>query len=83
MFAVGDVAKPDCESVKSIDLPYLLSFLAAGDFTSKVRGVQELLPAVPEPSTAPTIRTTQRWAPWLASPSATCPTFRSPTGASG
>ena len=44
VFAVGNVAKPDCESVKSIDLPYLLSFLATGDFTSKVQGVQELLP---------------------------------------
>jgi cytochrome d ubiquinol oxidase subunit I len=44
VFAVGDVAKPDCESVKSIDLPYLLSFLATGDFTSKVQGVRELIP---------------------------------------
>jgi cytochrome d ubiquinol oxidase subunit I len=44
VFAVGNVAKPDCESVKSLDLPYLLSFLASGDFTSKVQGVQELIP---------------------------------------
>ncbi|HEX4226321.1 MAG TPA: cytochrome ubiquinol oxidase subunit I, partial [Pseudonocardiaceae bacterium] len=34
VIAVGNVAKPDCESVKTIDLPYLLSFLATGDFSS-------------------------------------------------
>jgi cytochrome d ubiquinol oxidase subunit I len=44
VFAIGDVAQPNCESVKSLDLPYLLSFLATGDFTSKVAGVQDLIP---------------------------------------
>jgi cytochrome bd ubiquinol oxidase subunit I len=44
VLAVGNVAQPNCESVKSLDLPYLLSFLATGDFTSKVQGVQELIP---------------------------------------
>ncbi len=44
VFALGNVAKPDCESVKSLDLPYLLSFLATGDVTSRVQGVRELIP---------------------------------------
>ena len=44
VFAYGDVAQPNCESVKSLDVPYVLSFLATGDFTSKVEGVQSLVP---------------------------------------
>ncbi|HVV23979.1 MAG TPA: cytochrome ubiquinol oxidase subunit I, partial [Pseudonocardiaceae bacterium] len=44
VFAYGDVARPNCESVKSLDIPYILSFLATGDFTSKVEGVQDLVP---------------------------------------
>jgi cytochrome d ubiquinol oxidase subunit I len=44
VFAYGNVAQPDCESVKSLDVPYILSFLATGSFTSKVEGVQDLLP---------------------------------------
>ena len=44
VFAYGDVADPNCESVKSLDIPYILSFLATGDFTSKVEGVQDLIP---------------------------------------
>jgi len=43
VFAVGDVADPDCESVKSITVPALLSFLAEGDFHSKVAGVDDLV----------------------------------------
>src|SRR5205823_735691 len=39
VFAYGNVSRPDCEHVKSLDLPYLLSFLANGDFSSKVDGV--------------------------------------------
>ncbi|MDA3628141.1 cytochrome ubiquinol oxidase subunit I [Saccharopolyspora sp. WRP15-2] len=44
IFAVGDVARPDCENIKSITVPYILSYLANGDFTSEVRGVQDLIP---------------------------------------
>jgi cytochrome d ubiquinol oxidase subunit I len=44
VFAYGDVANPNCESVKSLDVPYILSFLATGHFDSKVVGVQDLVP---------------------------------------
>ncbi|MER6989531.1 cytochrome ubiquinol oxidase subunit I [Saccharopolyspora hirsuta] len=44
IFAVGDVARPDCENVKSITVPYILSYLANGDFSSEVKGVQALIP---------------------------------------
>ncbi|HEV2781801.1 MAG TPA: cytochrome ubiquinol oxidase subunit I [Actinophytocola sp.] len=43
VFAVGDVAEPDCENVKSITVPALLSFLANGDLSSEVKGVQQLI----------------------------------------
>ncbi|HVK22588.1 MAG TPA: cytochrome ubiquinol oxidase subunit I [Actinokineospora sp.] len=43
IFAVGDVARPDCENVKSITVPALLSFLAHNDFTTEVRGITELV----------------------------------------
>src|SRR5690606_1032303 len=43
VFAVGDVSTPDCENVKSITVPALLSFLANGDVDSKVTGVTELV----------------------------------------
>ncbi|MEU4801380.1 cytochrome ubiquinol oxidase subunit I [Actinosynnema sp. NPDC023587] len=44
VFAVGDVTRPDCENVKSITVPALLSFLAHNDFTTEVQGVEDLLP---------------------------------------
>jgi cytochrome d ubiquinol oxidase subunit I len=44
VFAYGDVSRPDCENVKSITVPTLLSFLAHGDFSSQVTGVQDLVP---------------------------------------
>jgi cytochrome d ubiquinol oxidase subunit I len=43
VFAVGDVAGPDCENVKSVTVPALLSFLAKGDFTAPVTGVEDLV----------------------------------------
>lgn len=43
LFAYGDVNRPDCESVKSFTVPRLLSFLAHNDFTSQVKGVNELV----------------------------------------
>ena len=43
VFAVGDVSRPDCESVKSITVPALLSFLAHNDFTTEVRGIDQLV----------------------------------------
>ncbi|HTI25361.1 MAG TPA: cytochrome ubiquinol oxidase subunit I [Kutzneria sp.] len=42
IFAYGDVSRPDCENVKSITVPALLSFLAHNDFTTEVKGVQDL-----------------------------------------
>ena len=44
IFAIGDVNRPDCEDVKSITLPALLSFLAHNDFSTEVKGVQDLVP---------------------------------------
>jgi cytochrome d ubiquinol oxidase subunit I len=44
VFAVGDVRRPDCETVKSLSVPALLSFLAHGDFSSEVTGVKDLTP---------------------------------------
>jgi cytochrome d ubiquinol oxidase subunit I len=43
VLAIGDVSSPDCENVKSITVPALLSFLANGDFDSKVAGVNDLI----------------------------------------
>jgi cytochrome d ubiquinol oxidase subunit I len=43
VFAIGDVSQPNCESVKSIELPGLLSFLANSDTDSKVTGVTDLV----------------------------------------
>jgi len=43
VFAIGDVSSPDCENVKSITVPALLSFLANGDFDSRVLGVNDLV----------------------------------------
>ncbi|HTI25761.1 MAG TPA: cytochrome ubiquinol oxidase subunit I, partial [Kutzneria sp.] len=44
IFAYGDVSRPDCENVKSITVPALLSFLAHNDFSTEVKGVQDLIP---------------------------------------
>jgi cytochrome d ubiquinol oxidase subunit I len=44
VLAIGNVAQPNCESVKTLDVPTLLSFLASGNFSSKVEGVQDLVP---------------------------------------
>ncbi|GAA5113546.1 cytochrome ubiquinol oxidase subunit I [Haloechinothrix salitolerans] len=43
LFAVGDVGDPDCENVKSFTMPALLSFLAHGDVSSEVKGVDDLI----------------------------------------
>ncbi len=43
IFAIGDVSSPDCENVKSVTVPALLSFLANGDFDSEVRGIDDLV----------------------------------------
>jgi cytochrome d ubiquinol oxidase subunit I len=43
VFAIGDVSSPDCENVKSVTVPALLSFLANGDFVSEVRGIDDLV----------------------------------------
>ncbi|GAB2653164.1 cytochrome ubiquinol oxidase subunit I [Saccharopolyspora gloriosae] len=44
IFAYGDVGRQNCEDVKSFTVPYILSYLANGDFTSEVKGVQALVP---------------------------------------
>ncbi|PPK61726.1 cytochrome ubiquinol oxidase subunit I [Actinokineospora auranticolor] len=43
IFAIGDVSRPDCENVKSITVPALLSFLAHNDFSTEVRGIEDLV----------------------------------------
>ncbi|MET0235860.1 MAG: cytochrome ubiquinol oxidase subunit I [Kibdelosporangium sp.] len=43
VLAYGDVARPDCENVKSITVPALLSFLAHNDFSSEVKGIGDLV----------------------------------------
>ncbi len=48
IFAVGDVSQPNCEDVKSFTVPYVLSYLAEGDFSSEVEGVQSLVPQYQE-----------------------------------
>jgi cytochrome bd ubiquinol oxidase subunit I len=48
VFAIGDVTRSDCESVKNITVPALLSFLAHNDFTSEVKGIDELVPLYQE-----------------------------------
>ncbi|MFD7652398.1 cytochrome ubiquinol oxidase subunit I [Actinosynnema sp. NPDC059797] len=48
VFAVGDVSRPDCENVKSITVPALLSFLAHSDFSTEVKGIEDLVPEYQE-----------------------------------
>jgi cytochrome d ubiquinol oxidase subunit I len=48
VFAIGDVSSPNCEDVKSITVPALLSFLAHNDFSSEVKGLDELVPLYQE-----------------------------------
>ena len=44
VFAIGDVTRSDCENVKSVTVPALLSFLAHNDFSSEVKGIDQLVP---------------------------------------
>ncbi|MBP2340096.1 cytochrome d ubiquinol oxidase subunit I [Saccharothrix coeruleofusca] len=48
VFAIGDVTSPNCEDVKSLTVPALLSFLAHNDFSSEVKGIQDLVPLYQE-----------------------------------
>jgi cytochrome d ubiquinol oxidase subunit I len=43
IIAIGDVAKQDCEDVKTFNIPALLSFLAHSDFSTQVEGVEDLI----------------------------------------
>ncbi|MFT4148253.1 MAG: cytochrome ubiquinol oxidase subunit I [Micrococcaceae bacterium] len=44
VFAIGNVEHGrDCAAVKSVDIPYLLSFLAEGNTHAQVKGVDELI----------------------------------------
>ncbi|MEY7970464.1 cytochrome ubiquinol oxidase subunit I [Saccharomonospora xinjiangensis] len=43
ILAVGDVADADCENVKTFNVPALLSFLAHGDFSTEVKGIEQLV----------------------------------------
>jgi cytochrome d ubiquinol oxidase subunit I len=45
VLSIGDPGSTDCSKVTTIiEVPYVLSFLANGNFTTKVKGVNELLP---------------------------------------
>ena len=45
VLAIGDVSSASCANVTNlIEIPYVLSFLANGDFTTPVTGVNELIP---------------------------------------
>ncbi|GAA3806097.1 cytochrome ubiquinol oxidase subunit I [Amycolatopsis tucumanensis] len=43
IIAIGDVTSENCEDVKTFNVPALLSFLAHSDFTTEVKGVQDLV----------------------------------------
>ncbi|WP_116044528.1 cytochrome ubiquinol oxidase subunit I [Amycolatopsis palatopharyngis] len=43
IIAVGDVANAECEDVKTFTVPALLSFLAHNDFTTEVKGIDDLV----------------------------------------
>jgi cytochrome d ubiquinol oxidase subunit I len=43
ILAIGDVRNANCKDVKTFTVPALLSFLAKGDFTSQVQGVEPLI----------------------------------------
>jgi cytochrome bd ubiquinol oxidase subunit I len=49
VLSVGDLGSRDCDDVKAvIELPGLLSFLANGDFTTEIKGVNTLIPEYQE-----------------------------------
>ncbi|GAB2980408.1 cytochrome ubiquinol oxidase subunit I [Amycolatopsis acidiphila] len=43
IIAIGDVARQNCEDVKTFNVPALLSFLAHNDFKTQVTGVEDLV----------------------------------------
>ncbi|MFD5090041.1 cytochrome ubiquinol oxidase subunit I [Amycolatopsis thailandensis] len=43
IIAIGDVSGSNCEDVKTFNVPALLSFLAHNDFTTEVKGVENLV----------------------------------------
>ena len=43
VIAIGDVRKQNCEDVKTFNVPALLSFLAHNDFSTQVKGVDDLV----------------------------------------
>ena len=43
ILAIGDVSGSNCEDVKTFTVPALLSFLAHNDFTTEVKGVENLI----------------------------------------
>ncbi|MGW4396031.1 cytochrome ubiquinol oxidase subunit I [Amycolatopsis nivea] len=43
IIAIGDVANANCEDVKTFNVPALLSFLAHNDFSTEVKGVENLV----------------------------------------
>jgi cytochrome d ubiquinol oxidase subunit I len=43
ILAYGDVRRPDCANIKSFTVPALLSWLAHGDLSSEVKGVEQLI----------------------------------------
>ncbi|WP_158888587.1 cytochrome ubiquinol oxidase subunit I [Amycolatopsis anabasis] len=43
IIAIGDVSGKNCEDVKTFNVPALLSFLAHNDFSTEVKGVEQLI----------------------------------------
>ncbi|MGH3520885.1 MAG: cytochrome ubiquinol oxidase subunit I [Haloechinothrix sp.] len=43
ILAIGDVRDADCESIKTFTVPALLSFLAHGDLSTEVKGIEDLV----------------------------------------
>ncbi|OXM74357.1 MULTISPECIES: cytochrome ubiquinol oxidase subunit I [Amycolatopsis] len=43
IIAIGDVTSENCEDVKTFNVPALLSFLAHNDFSTEVKGVEDLV----------------------------------------
>ena len=43
IIAIGDVSGRNCEDVKTFNVPALLSFLAHNDFSTEVKGVEDLI----------------------------------------
>ena len=82
VFAFGKLGSNECDDVHSITVPYLLSYLAHGDFSTAVPGSTSCSSATPR-RTAPPTPTTRRSGTRPGNPSTTRRCSPSPTGTSG